>query len=73
MVAYEDMLNATSTPEAPWFAIPADDKPFMRLAVAEIICSALRDLDPQYPALPKAEQGQIPLYTKRIKSSLATL
>ena len=49
MHAYEQALNATSRPWAPWYAIPADDKPFARLQVAEIIVDALKSLDLQYP------------------------
>jgi PPK2 family polyphosphate:nucleotide phosphotransferase len=49
MQAYEDALKATSKPWAPWYAIPADDKPFMRRSVAEIIVSNLEQLDLQYP------------------------
>lgn len=30
MTAYEELINATSTEEAPWFAIPADDKKWVR-------------------------------------------
>ena len=47
--AYEDVLTQTSTEAAPWFAIPADDKPYMRLQVAKIIRQTLEDMDPQYP------------------------
>ena len=47
--AYEDALNATSRPLAPWYAIPADDKPFMRLTVAKIVAGTLRSLGLQYP------------------------
>ena len=36
MGAYEAALNATSRPWAPWYAIPADDKPYMRARVADI-------------------------------------
>jgi PPK2 family polyphosphate:nucleotide phosphotransferase len=49
MQAYEDALKATSRPWAPWYAIPADDKPFMRRSVAEIIISNLEQLDLKYP------------------------
>ena len=49
MDAYEAALNATSTPWAPWFAIPADDKPYMRATVAETIVDALASLDLKYP------------------------
>ncbi len=47
--AYEEALNETSRPWAPWFAIPADDKDFMRMSVAEIIRDALKSLDIDYP------------------------
>ncbi len=55
MAAFQDALDATSRPWAPWYAIPADDKPFMRLTVAELIVAALDRLDPAYPEL-DAEQ-----------------
>ena len=56
MRAYQDMLNATSRSWAPWYAIPADDKPFMRLCVAEILRDALAGLDLRYPRVGKQEQ-----------------
>jgi len=54
MHAYEDALNATSRPWAPWYAIPADDKPYMRARVADIIIDALQSIGLQYPE-PSAE------------------
>jgi PPK2 family polyphosphate:nucleotide phosphotransferase len=51
MKAYEDALNATSRPWAPWYAIPADDKPFMRAQVAQITRASLEDMDPRFPVL----------------------
>ena len=45
-----DMLNATSRPWAPWFAIPADDKPRMRALVAETMVQVMKGLDLAYPA-----------------------
>ncbi len=59
MFAYEEALNATSRPWAPWYAIPADDKPFMRLAVAEIIVKTLDRLGLRYPKLKKTEQAEL--------------
>jgi len=44
-----DMLNATSRPWAPWFVIPADDKPFMRQQVASIVLQAMKGLPLAYP------------------------
>ncbi len=49
MEAYEDALNATSRPHAPWYAIPADSKPWMRVQVGEIIADTLRALPLRYP------------------------
>ena len=49
MEAYEQALNATSTPWAPWYAIPADSKPFMRLQVADIVIATLKSLNPGVP------------------------
>jgi len=57
--AYEEALAATSQPWAPWYAIPADDKPFMRLAVADIIVRSLEAMDPQYPDLPAEDRAQM--------------
>ena len=49
MSAYEDALNATSRPWAPWYAIPADDKSYMRARVAEIIVDSLQSIGLRYP------------------------
>lgn len=54
--AYEDAIAATSRPWAPWYAIPADDKPWMRLQVAEVLLAALRSLELRYP---RAEEDQL--------------
>lgn len=56
MTAYEEMLNATSRPYAPWYAIPADDKPFMRLSVAEIVVAHLNALNLRYPEVDDAQR-----------------
>ncbi len=50
--AYQEALNATSRTWAPWYYIPADNKPYMRLAVAEVIAETLRKLDPGIPEAP---------------------
>jgi PPK2 family polyphosphate:nucleotide phosphotransferase len=49
--AYEACLNGTSRPWAPWYAVPADDKPFMRYKVAEIICNSLSQLKIDFPTV----------------------
>ena len=56
MHAYEEALNATSKPWAPWYAIPADDKPYMRYNVAKIVKKSLESLSLKYPNLGDAER-----------------
>lgn len=58
MHAYEEALNATSTKHAPWYAIPADDKPYMRLAIAEIIVDTLEAMSLEYPEVPKEDAAK---------------
>jgi PPK2 family polyphosphate:nucleotide phosphotransferase len=47
--AYEAALRATSTGEAPWYAVPADHKWLARTAIARIVVRHLRDMDPRFP------------------------
>jgi PPK2 family polyphosphate:nucleotide phosphotransferase len=47
--AYQHALRATSRPWAPWYAIPADHKPYMRAAVADIILGTLEALPLRFP------------------------
>jgi PPK2 family polyphosphate:nucleotide phosphotransferase len=49
MAAYEDLIRQTSTPEAPWFVVPADNKWFTRLAVAGAIADAMDGLKLEFP------------------------
>ena len=56
MAAYEAAINATSRPWAPWYAIPADNKPFMRMCVADIIVQRLEKLNLAYPKVDAGEK-----------------
>jgi PPK2 family polyphosphate:nucleotide phosphotransferase len=47
--AFEDMLDKTSTPYAPWFVIPSNHKWFRDLVVSQIITRTLEELDMQLP------------------------
>lgn len=47
--AYDDVLRRTSVPHAPWYAIPADYKPYMRTAVARVMVHTLEHIDMAYP------------------------
>ena len=49
MKAYEECLSATSTSDAPWYVVPADDKENARLIVSQIVLDTLDDLELAYP------------------------
>jgi polyphosphate kinase 2 (PPK2 family) len=49
MQAYESMLNATSTEQAPWYVIPGNHNWYRDLLVAQVIVECLRNLNMQYP------------------------
>jgi PPK2 family polyphosphate:nucleotide phosphotransferase len=64
--AYEAMLRATSRPYAPWYAIPADDKDYMRAAVARILVETLERMDPRYPRLRAAQRRELQQGRRRL-------
>jgi PPK2 family polyphosphate:nucleotide phosphotransferase len=66
--AYEDLLRATSRPYAPWYAIPADDKDYMRAAVARILVETLESIDPRYPAVDAVQKRELQDGKKRLES-----
>jgi PPK2 family polyphosphate:nucleotide phosphotransferase len=47
--AYQDALSRCSTDAAPWYVVPADHKWYRDWLVANVLVSALRDLNPRYP------------------------
>lgn len=59
MDAYSAMLTHTSTENAPWYVIPADNKWFMRYAVSNVIINKLRELDLKFPTLPEVEKNRL--------------
>lgn len=58
--AYEDAVNATGTPESPWYVVPADTKWYTRYIVSEILLDTLERMAPEYPPLNAADAAQIP-------------
>lgn len=57
--AYEEALRETSRPWAPWYAIPADSKSYMRLEVSKIMRATLEQLNLEYPRLSDEELEKI--------------
>src|SRR5260221_4565980 len=59
MTAYEDMIRHTSTPEAPWYVVPADNKWFTRTVVAAAVIETLDSLNLHYPKVGKAKLEEL--------------
>ena len=59
MRAYEDMIRATATKEAPWYVVPADNKWFTRIVVAAAIIEALEKMDLAYPKVDAAQRREL--------------
>ncbi len=66
MAAYEDMIRATSRPQAPWHVVPADHKWFGRLVVAGAIVDALEQLDLTFPKIEGAALEEL----EKVRSAL---
>lgn len=66
---YEEVLNRSSKPNAPWFNIPADDKPTARYIVAKILYDTLKTYtDIKEPELPEKEKANIGLYKQELEN-----
>jgi len=59
MTAYEEMVQHTATPHAPWYVVPADKKWYSHLVVAAAIIRALEELNLKYPVLSAAERKEL--------------
>lgn len=64
--AYEDAINETAKPYAPWFVVPADDKRTMRLIVANAVLNALEGMDMSYPEIPRSRARELKRYRKEL-------
>ena len=59
MEAYEDCLAATSTADAPWYVVPADDKRMTRLIVSRVVNETLESLGLEYPKLDRRRREEL--------------
>lgn len=69
-IAYEDMLNATSTKWSPWYIIPADKKWFTRAVVADIIAARINQLKLKIPKLPEEELAKLQEARKELEAEI---
>jgi len=63
--AYQETIAHTSTPWAPWYVIPADNKWLMRGLVLSVICETIGSLDIGFPKVPPA---QMKLFNQALKT-----
>ena len=68
--AHEDMLARTSTKAAPWHVIPADNRWFTALAVADLMVRQLRALKLSYPAIRGADKKEMEKARKQLTREL---
>lgn len=59
MDAYEEMIQNTATPAAPWYVVPADNKWFTRLVVASAIIDTLEKLNLSYPKVDASRRKEL--------------
>ena len=69
MRAYGDCLAATSTHQAPWYAVPADDKENARLIVSQILMDAFDNLKMAYPKSTPKRRRELQAIGKRLTKS----
>ena len=68
MAAYEGAMGATSTLEAPWYVLPADNKWFTRLALAQIVIETLQSLDLHVPELSNRRRRELHDAKRRLRA-----
>jgi PPK2 family polyphosphate:nucleotide phosphotransferase len=66
MKAYEECLRATSTRDAPWYVVPADDKENARLIVSQIVLDTLEGLKMTYPKSSAKRRQELQSIRKRL-------
>ena len=68
MEAYEACLAATSTDEAPWYIVPADDKKNARLIVSHIVLETLDEIKMSYPTATDEHRKELLAIRKQLEN-----
>ena len=68
--AFEDMVNATSSCDCPWYVVPADNKWYERLIVSRIVLDTLEKMDPHFPVTREEDLENIMEYRKSLVDSI---
>ncbi len=69
--AYQETIAHTSTPWAPWYVIPADNKWLMRGLVLSVICETIGSLDIDFPKVAPAQMKQFDQALKTLEAETA--
>lgn len=72
MQAYEQCIQETSTEFAPWYVIPADNKPYMRYRVADVLRQTLENINPQYPTIGAEARAELDLYAAQLNNEVGS-
>lgn len=56
---YEECISKTSTEQAPWYIVPADDKPNARLIVSQVILETMISLKMSFPKISKKREEEL--------------
>ena len=67
MAAYEDMIAHTASEHSPWYVVPADNKWFTRVVVAEVIVETLESLKLTYPKVDAAQRKELKVAMKQLQ------
>jgi PPK2 family polyphosphate:nucleotide phosphotransferase len=70
--AYEAALKATSSADEPWYVIPADQKWFLRTAVAAIVVHHLQAMDPRFPQPSDQERDEMAAAVAELRAEAPT-
>jgi PPK2 family polyphosphate:nucleotide phosphotransferase len=65
---YEDMIRHTANKRAPWYVVPADNKWFGRLVVAEAVVNVLESMNLQYPKMSGAQRAELTRARKQLEN-----
>ena len=68
MTAFEECLSVTSTGDAPWYIVPADDKENARLIVSQIVVDTLEGLGMTYPKVTAERAQQLQSIRAKLKA-----
>jgi hypothetical protein len=62
------MITHTSSKEAPWYVVPADNKWFTRLVISTVVVDTLESLNLSYPKVDDAKRKELAAAKKLLES-----